>query len=393
MTNGKTSFLRSVLVAGAHASPCHFADLDSFVEYVLDAAANRRTNSSSDILDVLAELAAELSARPLRTSDDALAHLVSDDLRGITNSLGNINVEEFVRFDVDRILEDAIGHLNELGLQPRYVPVVKIVDTFPSPFEDADWSAMAPDEDDRQRYGIEPGIYFRQDRAFPVFVHVMIAHELIHCVPRDVIKGTFGMGLEEGLADLVGFMHIGAQLLTRAQMLRAFVYYRLSPQTPRLRKLYVDHDRLALSILQSQGLHELLSLLSRGRKVIRRAEQTSLSAPATIETAVHEDHSAASWNLLECADWLLNRYLPNLVMPPLARIILSRLHPGACVPNIADDLGISRRLLADAVQTASTNTQLFLLEDNSEVGYSNIDLYLDSDADATVPMLRYQIGE
>lgn len=382
---------RCLLVAGAHLCACAFADLDAFLDFVLSRLRLSDSCTNAEIIDGCRELAKDLTHdRPAETPTTALETLVAKDLALITGALeaGDWSTRNLL-VDVNEVKRQSLAYLAEIGLAPRYDPNIAIVDAFPHPYETADWSAMAPDEDDEEQFGIAPGIYIRRDRAYPFFTEATIAHELLHCVPTDIMRGTFGMGLEEGVCDLLGFLHVGSKLVGCEAIARAFVYYRLMPHVSHLRTLYVDHDRLALSLLASNGIPGLADLLKNGRTKLRESEVDNLQF-MTLSRSQTLDQD--SFELQRLSDWLLNRYLPHQVIPPLAMLALSHLETRTNLNQLAAMLGTNIDELAPAVQSAASATQLFLMEDDMLVGYSNVPFYLRANDQLTIPMLRYELN-
>lgn len=380
---------RFLVVAGAHLSPCAFGDLDRFVNYVVSRLDLQSDFSNAQILNGLRRLATRLAVSAPSNNKNCLKKLVSVDLLKLIGALDSGDwASRSLEPDVHAVKAAALAYLSHLGVYPRFDPAIEIVDTFPPPYEDADWSAMAPDEDDEEQYGIRPGIYLKRCRAYPFFTEATVAHELLHCVPRDILRGTFGMGLEEGICDLVGFLHVGGMLVGRHEVARAFIYYRLLPHVSHLRRMYVDHDRLALSMLLSQGVSGLCEVLSDGRTGLRELESSNLRLQPYLVPA-HIDQSTAE--LYSLADWLLNRYLPRQVMPPQGLVALPHLQAQTSLSDVAARLGCDMDELRETVQRTSEATQLFLMEDDNRVGYSNVNAYLRVNEQLFAPMLRYDL--
>ncbi len=118
-------------------------------------------------------------------------------------------------FDTSKLHDDLTFCVNELQRHGADIdkPLFDIVDKLPSPFDKFKWAAFCPDSEDEKRYGIPKGIYFRKDSFRPYHTRVLLAHEVVHTISGKRDPDLLAMGLEEGLAEIVGSMFLGTKLV------------------------------------------------------------------------------------------------------------------------------------------------------------------------------------
>jgi len=155
------------------------------------------------------------------------------------------------------------------GFQP---PMLKIVDYFPKPYDKMDWIAMAPDQEDQEQYGIEPGIYIKKSTITPVYAEYILAHELTHKIVEMYDTHGFGIGIEEGIAELYA-----AYLLTRVHPPRTvsnvMVMDKKYGRRTKLSALYEFFTALAYrEIYLPHGMDGVRAAIQLGREQLKKLD-------------------------------------------------------------------------------------------------------------------------
>jgi hypothetical protein len=373
------------LYAGIYASHCAFSSLKNFID-----SAPSSLDGKVSIEKFCAQL--EQAAHSLKinqklvTESSARSHLIAEDLDRVRRGLDASDLE---------ILEDLAQHplrdfdayvsiLRRLGanFDP---PRLYLVDELPTPFNQFQWAAFCPDIEDEKRYGIPRGIYFRRTAIRPYSTQALLAHEMIHCIPGGKDTNLLAMGLEEGIADLLGSLYLTSRRYDNRMARNLYIYSRHAQPISKVWKLYLEHARQAAILYKRFGLTGIISLLNEGRRTIHE-----------VETRLRIGHfsnitlPSGNWDpaLDELVDEVLLAYPSSYVVSPLAYYLLRFLQEGLTLSDICSQANVPFAVGKEILEQLSANTTLFLI-DNGRIGYSNVGWYLEPDSDR-FPILRYE---
>jgi len=348
------------------------------------------SDDNSNPLKLFLNLAKELSEiqPPIKTDDQALRLLISEDLNQIGNCQKTLT-DDSLSISPETLysdLDDYTTHLHSLGININK-PHFEVVESFPPPFEKFVWSAFCPDEEDERRYGIKRGIYFRSKSIKPLYSRVLLAHELIHTIPGKRNPEILAMGLEEGLAELLGSLYLASRNVGSDVVRNIFIYSRHGNDISTLWKLYLDHSRQAALLYYKFGLEGLLELIKQGRKAIHDVESDILTGKINkinIPKGSHPEY------LTKLVDHLLLAYLPNYTLKPLEAYLLKYVDEGKNVSDISKLAGVPEDLANKILSDVSGKTVLFVM-DKDHIAYSNVNFYRQLAEHERIPILRYRI--
>lgn len=373
------------LYAGIYSSPCRFSSLKNFVGSLSAFADSTTLDQCLKDLDDKAELL-RADEGPL-TESSAKSRLIAKDLDCVRKSLSVVDVSaiQALRDDPLRDFNYYTSALKALGAEFDE-PQIRTVEEFPAPFNRFQWAAFCPDAEDEKRYGIARGIYFRRSALRPYYTQALLAHEMIHCIPGKRDPNILAMGLEEGIADLLGSLHLVSLRYGKHIARNLYIYARHAHPMNQIWKLYLDHARQAAIIYKKFGLTGLVFLLNSGRRVIHEVE-----GKLRIGHFSEIHLPTGDWNpiLDEIVDEALLGYPSNYVIPPLGYHLLEFIQEGASISEICSRASVPIELGRQTLEQLSANTTLFLI-DNNRIGYSNVHWYLGTE-DGKFPTLRYEI--
>jgi hypothetical protein len=259
--------------------------------------------------------------------------------------------------------DQAVAILYEFGL-PIEPPEVFIVDSLPHPYDESGYAAIAPDEGDRVEYKIQPGLYFVKNLLRPFYSKFILLHELIHTFLGVKNPMLVGRGLEEGLAEVLGAMYLSNKILGVDLTTNLFVYNRLSYGFVQFWELYMDFTRQACYLYQRFGLDGLLQLMKEGRSKIKEVEKLCLTnQPHNIELP------CGNWDddLTHLTNYLTSGFGRNLVVGPLAKYLMSYIHPGRTTAEIIATAGVDMADGYEALQELEDRIAVVRYKDNGRV--------------------------
>ncbi len=373
------------LYARIYNTRCDFANIERFVETVSEIGELESAPPgaiSARITDLVDELRPEGA---ITTETDATRKLYAEEL-------ARIAAVEFPDeggvFPAERMLAEHSTPIKErlasVGLHVAEAPV-RVVDEFPAPFHRFAWSAFAPDREDEERYGVPRGMYFRRDKLRPLYSEALLAHELIHVVTGRVDPEVYAMGLEEGIAEIVGTCYAGLAVLPAEVIQRIMIHGRHGVARPKLWSEYLDHTRQALLLLREFGLAGLAELVRRGRAEIKRAEAAVVAgAHERLDLPRGDFHEAT----IELVESVCLAYLPSLVFSPLEYLLLREVRAGASVDEVCRDADVPAEVGRPIMEKLGAKSALFV-QDGADIGYSNVERYLDMTRKTGLPIIRY----
>jgi len=278
--------------------------------------------------------------------------------------------------------------LADYGIETPDKTHFEVTDQFPKPFDRENWSAFCPDPEDEKRFGIRAGIYLRRDRIRPFQTACLVAHELIHVVPGLKDGDLLAMGLEEGLADLLGSLLVARRLLPANVVDNVFTYSRLGP--PRaLPASYLQHARQAFVVYSQYGTSGLVALVNGGRRAIHAAERALVHGEVPVL-----DVPLASPERRELGSIarLLQSGLNHLVVSPLEYRVAREATAGLSVQDVSRKVDVEEEDVSTALSALSDRTMMIVLNDET-IEFSNFDVYGESYPRAASTTLRVSLGE
>jgi hypothetical protein len=357
---------------------------DTWCELVAELAKSAKVQeiSSPDALNALAS-AAEERASNLAAGDKRVGYELTQDWLLEHARRTDVPWEMLQLTDGDLVtsFNAAREVLDDLGIEVPASTHFEVVDEFPEPFHTRTWNAFCPDPVDEERFGIPAGIYLRKSRLRPVRSQTLVSHELCHVLPGLSGGEYLAMGLEEGIAEIVGNIIIGGRILPPAFADNDFAFTLLGVK-PSPSPAYLEHTRQAYTIYERSGLAGLVQLLQEGRAAIRRAEVALLNGePLTTPDSPPTGQEA--------------RRVARLVLSSLSGLILSPLHykvarvvaSGMSVGDVAREASVDKSMASDVLDELSDTTGMVVMS-KQVVEFSNFELYRDASIGLTPLGLR-----
>jgi hypothetical protein len=376
--------MRDFLYGGLYLSACRFANIDRFMERVsseLDLEVEADADSAAT---TVADLADRMSPNgPIKDDETALRKLMADDLRAIA-AVRLANADSSVRERVDNAAVGIKSKLKDAGLDLGDSDLY-VVDEFPPPFNQFGWAAFAPDREDEERYGIRSGVYFRSNGLRPLYSEALFAHEVIHTVPGRVDPEIYAMGLEEGIAEVLGTCFAATAAVPLRALRNVLVYGRHGVDRPKLWSLYRDHTRQAFLLYKEFGIEGLIELAHQGRARIHEAETAIFAG-----TYQNLNLPRGNWN--DDTTWLLdsfcNGYVPSHVFAPLEVVLIDHVDEQRSLAEVCQQANVPDSIGVPLLKRLGSESALFV-RDGENVGYSNVQHYLSMSEMAGQPIIRY----
>lgn len=359
-----------------HRRP-RFAEIGSFLNTAAMGTENKPWDIKtieSDISELLKGLATPLNAPP---QDRAKNFLLREELEGlkylVTDQTFLDSLAPFSDFQshCDESLNKARAILVENGL--KFETRHFFVDDFPPPYDGRQYQAMNFDSADAASFGMQPGIYFRNDGLRPVYSAYIALHEIIHAALGHQHPDEIVSPLEEGLCELVGAVYLSSRFLGPTLTENLFIYNRMIPQKSILWDTYLSNFRLAVALFQIVGWHGIFKTLRGGRPKIKEAEDALFSQddPARVLAVdrvntddMHHDPLTRRLSLI---------FEDSFICSPLAYYIARFLHAGATVREIAAESGFGTEYVISAIDELECNfNALTLRPDKSVVVFSDM---------------------
>lgn len=351
-----------------------FANRERFLE-----AAEQLGDERSCFLDSIEGLRTLSSLLQDRDSfehpKEILEYLVGRELANIADALESIpgSLEMDVRQELTdnfSMFRDILGEHDLQVADPRLF----VVSRFPEPYADMEWAACAPDESDHRKYGIEPGIYFREDKLESLQSSFLLAHEMIHKVTAKEDVGMLGRGLEDGLCDLVGSMYLGLRLGVLPTR-NYFLYLALGFPEEQFDEIYLDYLRQAALLYNRTGLTGIFHVLRNGRGFVKRLEGELLRGDfSSLDDIPTGEHHAALSGLLNL---VCSAYGRHVVVSPAAFLVADHVREGATVADISARARISSDVVTSALEELQQRVVLLVMA-GDRVSVSDLSVVLGS---------------
>lgn len=375
----------NTIMAKVYEVNCRFANFGNFKDALIkygEVDCGCDCNSVSNLKD---RLVSNLDKYKDNYEEKAFIHVLVEDLDKILLQDSNLCIDNIDELSLKDTMGKYIKLLEELNIYAS-PPKFYVVDKFPAPFDNNDWSAFCPDAEDEKNYGIPKGIYFLRKHIRPYYSEILLAHEMIHSLCGENNPELFAMGLEEGVAELVGSLYLAGNVLGYNIVSNNFFYTRFNRKANLLWTLYLDHTRQAYSLYKKFGIEILVDLINKGRNEIHEIERKLFSKKEI-------SYNFASKTFLEqefdtMLDYLLLEYTPNYVVTPLQLLLIREAKMGVLIDDICEKVHIPKEIIKNELKEIAFNTSLFMLN-GSEIGYSNVELYETKNASLEIPIVRY----
>ena len=364
---------------------CAFANFNNFKDAIIKYGMNGDVKSCKTIFDVKNTLLNNLSRLKTSYEEKAFVQVLLEDIEKLilnNDGIGRYNVDEVsLKITLEKYKEQ-LEKLNIYAAPPRFY----VVDKFPEPFDNNDWSAFCPDAEDEKNFGISKGIYFLKKHIRPYYSEILLAHEMIHSLCGEKNPELFAMGIEEGIAELVGSLYLASSVLGMEVASNNFAYTRFNKNANLLWTLYLDHTRQAYSLYKKYGIEILVYMINSGRKEIHSIERSLFSKKSI--TFHFETKTYLGEKFDAMLEYLLLIFTPNYVVTPLQKVLITEARSGVAIKEICDKVQMPISIVKPELSKIAFNTSLFML-DGDNIGYSNVELYKVSDDDHFTPIIRY----
>jgi len=314
--------------------------------------------------------------------------VINEDLRRVRAELEDRTIVRALdeRADMVPVLKHRLIQAASL-LEPHGLGVddadVFVVDSFPAPYESRQFAVLAVDTGDQEAYGIQPGLYFHRRALRPFYSEYLMCHEIIHVILGNKNPELLAHGLEEGLAELIGTVHLSRQLLGTEMTKNIFIYNRLNGDYNPLWEQYLDFTRAASALYYRYGIDGVFKIVEGGRARIKEVERS-------IFTEQWHDIGLQSTNPqgpeADLLDYLMLIYPRATIASPLAYHIARYAKAGASVREVAAAARVSvSDCMTGLNELAEEFNLLGLRDDGSVIIWSDCELYSEVNA------IRYRL--
>ena len=256
-------------------------------------------------------------------------------------------------------------------------PKLKIVETFPKPYSSMEWIAFAPDKEDYEKFGIEPGIYIKSSMISPYYTAYLLAHEFTHKIIEQFNSYGFGIGLEEGIAEFYG-LYMASKFLPTNVLKHILVYNYKYGERTRLTTLYDFFLSLTYhEIYKAYGMNGIRVIMKMGREGIKKFEKAFLNANWKLKISNTEDRD---YELEKIMDFY-SRFPNDLYSTPIAKYISMNISIGDTARKIALKTKVKLDIVKNVLNELQNNLVLILVEKDA---VTNINTTM-------LPKLRYKL--
>jgi hypothetical protein len=367
--------LSDVLFTRIYTVPGSFANLERFVSQVSRRLDLADEVTPSDCENLVRDAVSSLrSGSVVETDREAEERLLADELERLFFENGSFAWSEDDAVGIETRLQECVpivyNRLERIGLHAVEMPL-RIVDRFPEPFDQFDWSAFAPDNQDQEQFAIRPGIYFRRDRLRPLYSEALLAHEVIHTLTGEIDPEIYATGLEEGIAEVVGSCYAALGSMPVHVLRNILVYGRHGCARSKLWSVYLDHTRQAYLLFNKYGLRGLADIISRGRSFIHDIERELITGDD-----IHLDIDVGLFDseTRDLLDFHCCSYVPSHVFAPLEYLLIRHVQQGRDLKEICDRAGVRSSIGREVLQKLGSVSALFV-QSRGEVVFSNVERY------------------
>ncbi len=373
-----------------------FSHLPSFVR-PFAGELNQLPYERTPVLEKIQQLREEYAYKSETIGqEEALKLMIAEDLGAVEAILQNefliSNIDKRRHFDavLERCKDEAVHLLSKMGVHVNPPPIF-IVDKLPYPYTNEKYSALTADEGDRERYGINPGLYFTRDDLRPFYSEFLLMHELIHTILGRKSPYLLARGLEEGLAELIGGMYLSSKVLGKELTTNLFIYNRLSYQHQQFWELYMDATRQATLLYHRFGLRGVLALINKNRAKLKEIEKYFLRMEFD---KIDLPKGELDADLSDISDFLSMAFGRNLVVSPLAKYLCSYVRPDRTVAEIISEAGVNKAAGKRALKELKDRVRLISFSDGYD-DYDDDTIVIQTDCDRLCggSVIRYELPE
>lgn len=354
----------SYLEGGIYNIKGEFDNIERFLEFLSQYFEGVPFEKKA-VIEKINEIIELFRAKSVETINQkkALQLAISDELKSISDAIICLDIDNPIVRLSEYHRKYCTFFSKVLGENFDF-PDLYIVENFPKPYDKFKVEALAPDEADKNMYGISPGIYFLKEFLAPYYSAYLLPHEIVHVIIGKPNPHLLGRGLEEGLADLFGSIYGGLYVLGENITTNLTIYNRLSHLSP-FWDLYRDYLRQASYIYRRFGLEGIKSLILGGRDAIKKVERELSRGNLKL------DLPAGNWDekLNQLLDFLLSGFVKNLVVSPLAKYISTRISIGDNANSILKEYNISRSQGRRAIYELQNNIFVLLINEKGTIDY------------------------
>lgn len=156
-------------------------------------------------------------------------------------------------------------------------PSIKIVESFPSPFEKSNFKAMNFNEYQAELYHCQKGIYLLEKYTAHGISEIMLAHELMHYVIGELTpkeeQTSSAPFMEEAIADFLGlYFLLKYHFIDDICIQNWLSFGRANCQDEYIGNLYFKASKQILWILKTCGIDSVKSLAKRGQGYLAKMD-------------------------------------------------------------------------------------------------------------------------
>lgn len=237
-----------------------FSNIGTFLDFLSPYFEGVSFNKS-EVLEKTIELVDFFSEEETSTIDQEKAFklLICGELKNCLSIFKNLEVEDpFLKMDeYSQSYNKFFSHFFDGAIE---FPDLFLVDEFPKPYDNMKMDALAPNKADKEMYNITPGIYLSKEFLSPYYSAYLLPHEMIHVFVSKANPYLLGRGLEEGIADLLGSIYGGMNILGYDVIKNITIYNRFS-NISSYWDMYRDYLRQAAFIYHNFGFAGIKELI------------------------------------------------------------------------------------------------------------------------------------
>lgn len=367
------------LLPATFLTKCSFSSFLNFKDYFSDF--KQLPYDKKIVIKKLDEILSNNNYKEIN-QETAKQILLNRDLEKIKNSLQKYEIPEPISL-LKTHYEELKKIVENYGLKNNFPPYY-IVDNFPEPFHNMSWSCAFFEGEEKEIYGIEPGIYLKKDFIEAFSVSKNFIHEAMHIIignySKEADRKGISRGLEDGICDVFGSLFLMSELTNINIAKNIMVYTKYSgSRENELTKLYRDNVRMALLLYKNFGLDGMVSLIKSGRGKIKEVEELCLEGKYS-----EIDLKKGNWNkeFDNLSDYFLSMQR-SLVVSPLAYYLAENLKEKDSLEDIISKNNLNKDEALKAFK--ELQERLFLIAINKGIiEYDSSKRYLN------VGALRYE---
>lgn len=374
---------RKSLTGFAYASQVEASSVEDLAERIfsLDLPALQKARDFGDYLTRLGELFHEESLR--ESLGRPLATLLARDIESIESVFVKFRTETLLPPKaLERDLHFYCSFLRDLGIDAS-TPALHFVESFPKPYQNQQHWAMTFDAVDSEQYGIEPGVYFREETLLPFGSTAILSHELTHVLLSKRRSTNLVRGLEEGIADALSFLLLSHRFASNVaiNILRNFrFYYPLDT----FDYTYLQSLRAVAFLVALWGPGPFMGFVhqayEKGRHLVVELEHRLLAG----DFLEHIPENLPPFQLSEMDSERLARFAAfastfpyGYVVSPLARYVADFCTEGTSLDSLANSSQLAKGDILEALNELETSLYLVIVDEEKLVA-SECNLYLRS---------------